>query len=739
MGPFTQVLIPVIMIRVPTLFITFLGGLLWSFVPLFGSFHVDFAFISALGISFLVAVREAGLKRSLFTPLKNTFLYRLSNYIIWLLVFSIPIALHDVFRGTYVWVGFWFWCSGPVFSLILSATIGRYISLQSYKWPRVVAISAILFLAIGGWLVVFFSVPQLFYFNHIWGFWPGPIYDTTVRFTLNYLWFRLITLVLIFGFLTLAQTSSRRLASPGFIFALLFLAVLLPFFSNGALTRSEKSLQKTLSQSVETEHFELFASVHIPREELEEWALRHEFYFQSQIELLEIEWPENRKIHSYIYRDAWQKQQLVGAKETSFVPIWLSQDQLHIAHEHLPHVLEHEMVHVVAKRFGNILFNGSWNMVLVEGLAEAITQNTSPHSTLDQLVAVKPEYPTVDQMSSLFGLFGFYTQSSGLSYTVAGSFVSFLIDNYPIDLLKESYEKSRLSGDYLPTDQLVNQWHDRLEYEKMLTDTLDRRRSEQLFGYESIWEQDGPRNHNLPAAILDQWAYHWARSDTSAALDLLAHTFETLPKEPRYRISWFEHALELQKPELILRHQLFTDSTLVAKRLIRDAYAMSSLWAQAREINEELFVSSDTPTFFQDSVMWNTYIDLRYTNQFPSKEEYLGFSKELVNVLVFEFWDSPLASSPKDEEVLTNAIVQWLGQQLTGPIPSSDPFTFSNALIIFERSLPRLSEEMIDRFLNDIENHPYLSNELPRKQYLLRVQKLKDWIQFRKTYPTTKV
>lgn len=725
------------MIRVPTLFFAFLCGVLWSFVPLYGYFHVDFAFISALGISFIVAVREAGLKRSLFTPLKNTFFYRLSNYIVWLLVFSIPVALHDVFRGTYVWDGLWFWFAGPLPSLVLSAVLGRYISLQSYKWPHFKAVSAILFLAIGGWLVVFFSVPQLFYYNHIWGFWPGPIYDTTVRFPLNYLWFRLITLVLVFGFLALSQTSSRRLASPGVIFSLLFLAVLLPFFSNGALIRSEKSLQKILSQSIETEHLKLFASVHIPREELEEWAIRHEFYFQTQTELLEIDWPENRKIHSYIYRDAWQKKQLVGAKETSFVPLWLSQDQLHIAYEHLPHVLEHEMVHVISKRFGNIVLNGSWNMVLVEGLAEAITQNTSAHSTLDQLVAVRQEYPSEEEISSLFGLFGFYTQSSGLSYTVAGSFVKYLIDHYPIDLIKESYKKSRLSEGYPLINQLVDQWHDRLENEKVLTDSLDRRRSEQLFGYESIWEQDGPRNYNHPAAILDQWAYHWARSDTSSALELLANTFQALPKEPRYRISWFEHALELQKPELVLKHRLFTDSSLVAKRLIRDAYAMSGLWAQAHEVNEELFVSTDNPSFFQDSLMWAKYISLRYTTHIPSNEEFLGFPDELIDVLVFEFWDRPLGLDPNGEEVLSNAILKWLDKQFTRPIPSTDLYAFSNALIIFERSLARLSEDQIDRIVKDIENHPYLSKESPRKQYLLRVQKLKDWIQFRKTYSST--
>ena len=79
-----------------------------------------------------------------------------------------------------------------------------------------------------------------------------------------------------------------------------------------------------------------------------------------------------------------KKKQLVGAKETSYVPIWLTKDQLHIAHNHLTSVLEHELVHVVAKDFGNLLFDGSWNITLIEGLAEAVTQGASRHSTLNR-------------------------------------------------------------------------------------------------------------------------------------------------------------------------------------------------------------------------------------------------------------------------------------------------------------------------------------------------------------------
>ncbi|MEL0009979.1 MAG: hypothetical protein VW868_00275, partial [Bacteroidota bacterium] len=221
------------MIRVPTLFITFCVGVLWSFVPLYGYFHLDFAFVISLVFSFGVGLREAGLKRTLFTRLTNTFTYRLSGYFIWLIIFSLPVVLHDVFRGIFVWDGLWFWCAGPIPSVFLSAVFGRYLSLKSFKRPRLLAFTMLFFLAAGGWLVIFFSVPQLFYYNHIWGYWPGPLYDTTVRFPLSYLWFRFITLLVGIGFLVLSQTRVPRLRSPKPAIVLLFLAVLVPFLSNG--------------------------------------------------------------------------------------------------------------------------------------------------------------------------------------------------------------------------------------------------------------------------------------------------------------------------------------------------------------------------------------------------------------------------------------------------------------------------------------------------------------------------
>lgn len=127
-------------------------------------------------------------------------------------------------------------------------------------------------------------------------------------------------------------------------------------------------------------------------DEIQYWAQRHEFHFDQIVEQLQIDWPTNRKIESYLYNHAWHKKELVGAKFTSYVPVWLEKDQLHIAKEHLEGVLKHELVHVIAKQFGNDLMNASWSIGLIEGVAEAIARDASDVSTLDQIIAAEQPY-----------------------------------------------------------------------------------------------------------------------------------------------------------------------------------------------------------------------------------------------------------------------------------------------------------------------------------------------------------
>src|SRR5699024_3537661 len=92
-------------------------------------------------------------------------------------------------------------------------------------------------------------------------------------------------------------------------------------------------IQKQLGGRKETSHFTIyFEKKHFTQDEIELAGLEHEFYFQQITQALQLNGKKfkKNKIESYLYANAQQKKRLTGAKFTSYVPVWLQQDQLHI-------------------------------------------------------------------------------------------------------------------------------------------------------------------------------------------------------------------------------------------------------------------------------------------------------------------------------------------------------------------------------------------------------------------------
>src|SRR5699024_3558595 len=145
----------------------------------------------------------------------------------------------------------------------------------------------------------------------------------------------------------------------------------------------ETYLRQKLGGIQETEHFVIYYDKrgYTPAE-IGLIAREHEFYLDQITDKLDLEKPDSvHKIQSNLYAHPWQKKELVGAKFTSYVPVWLEQDQLHIAKQQIESSLHHELVHVLAKQFGNQLFNASWSIGLVEGIAVALAPDKSLTST----------------------------------------------------------------------------------------------------------------------------------------------------------------------------------------------------------------------------------------------------------------------------------------------------------------------------------------------------------------------
>lgn len=583
-----------------------------------GDFHFESALIAAVVGSFWGGISSS----RLLLKRDSEVLLRVFSTIY---IFGAPLFLFSLFTGCLTFDGFGFWILTPVPSVFFGVSIGRFYRKLMLPFPMLLTILSLLFVAVGVFLVEFFTLPQVYFFNHVWGAWPGPIYDETVRVTGSFVFFRTITLgwIILFWFITDWKKSRGKKS-------LIIITSLLLFSSYFTISDFQiitpRSTLKTELKYYETEHFDLYYSGrYYTDQEIEYWSEKHEFYFQQIVEQLEIDWPKDRKIESYLYANAWQKKELVGAKFTSYVPIWLEQDQLHIAKEHLERVLKHELVHVLSKQFGNSLFNGSWSIGLIEGLAEGIAEDASPESTLDQILAADLPYPTASEMKNSLSLSGFYSSASSISYTTAGSFVRFLLENYPVSNFKEAYKNSSFDGAYkVPFDSLVANWKNTLPTIEL--DSLDREVSNVVFSQRSIFQKSCPHVVSPVMELWDQIQLHETNKAKSDALPLVEQLYEMAPQNLTIKQKWLVYQLEFGNYEAVINTIETQDSIPLFTILKADAYALSGDWELAYDELEttlSLF-PNNLPSSFKysfdlrsDTTQWSTFNSVRYFNKIP--------------------------------------------------------------------------------------------------------------------------
>lgn len=608
----------------PYLF-SLIPGLLFLPVPLLRDFHFESALIAATVGCFWAGIKASSKHRKIYpqSALKVLgFIYLAGT----------PLFLYSLFSGCLTLHGIGFWILFPIPSVFFGTAIGRLFRKLKTPAPRVLTVLAILFIALGGWLLEFLTLPQVYFFNHVWGSWPGPIYDETVEITIGLIFFRFLTLLWILLLWILPNFSISKANKTKIALLSLFLVIGYFFTTDFGVITPRSYLKQQLPLHKQTEHFDLYFDKNLfTQQEIEYWSLRHEFHFQQIVNQLEIDWPEDQRIESYLYANAWQKKKLVGAKFTSYVPIWLSQDQLHIAKQQLNGVLKHELVHVISKQFGNSLFNGSWSIGLVEGVAEAIAADASPQSTLDQILAADPPYPTVEQMSSALTTSGFYSSASAISYTTAGSFVNYLLKNYPADYFKTAYPSADFKTAYrVSFDSLVIGWQQTLP--PIEIDSVDRQVSELIFSQRSLFQRFCPHAVSKELSLWDDFLFHEASLDSASSEEHINSLYELDPSNLLIKREWIRSQLRKNNTSEVLDSiDNATDSLLTFAILKADAFALKGDWGAAKSYIESLKPRIDTTSLRtfrysyelrSDSLSWITFLNSRYKNQLPEIEDF---------------------------------------------------------------------------------------------------------------------
>lgn len=594
-------------------------------VPLLRDFHFESAMLAAL-----IGCFWAGLRASSGTS-DQDFFYTV-RILGFLYLGGFPLFISSVLSGCLTFDGFGFWLITPLPSVFLGASIGRLIRSLNLPFPKLVTVSVLLFCGAGVWLIEFFNFPQVYFYNHVWGVWPGPIYDEAVPLSGSFLYFRWITFLWITLLWVLPNWTKNLQTKLITGFALISLLFSYLNLDEAGIISPRESIKSQLGGVHQTEHFDLFFDENsYSSEEIRYWASKHEFYFHQINDRLEIDWPKGRKIESYLYAHAWQKKKITGAKFTSYVPIWLDQDQLHIAKQQLEGVLKHEMVHVVSKQFGNKLFNGSWSIGLIEGLAEGIAKDASSRSTLHQIVAGEKPYPSSEKITSALSPIGFYGSAGAISYTTTGSFAEYLLSNYSPDAFKSAYASGDIESAYnTPVADLVKGWHQTLKNTPL--DSVDQQVSEFIFAQRSLFEKHCPHSVTEELRLWDKYQYFLADYDTTSAYQTLDELYELYPQNDLVKDAWvrsqiLQHryldAAEAitQKNPLLTLQVLKADALFLAGEIQKADSVLNYITPEIEQSKARHF--RYTLQLRADSVQWSFHVQRRYQQFFPDSSTFI--------------------------------------------------------------------------------------------------------------------
>jgi hypothetical protein len=149
------------------------------------------------------------------------------------------------------------------------------------------------------------------------------------------------------------------------------------------------------------------------------------------------------RIRAFFFRDAAEKKRLMGAADTLIAKPWRKEVYVQLAP--YPHpVLGHELAHVVAGSFGRGPFHiagslgGLWpDPGLIEGVAVAASPDDDELEDT-QWVHAMLDLGTVPPIRQVFSI-GFLGVAASKSYTLAGSFVRFVLDTYGSAVVRAWY------------------------------------------------------------------------------------------------------------------------------------------------------------------------------------------------------------------------------------------------------------------------------------------------------------
>ena len=403
----------------------------------------------------------------------------------------------------------------------------------------------------------FYAAPAVFTYNAILGYFPGNLYDEHVKLTSALAWSRLEQLLwvvaaagLVAAVLDVPSFRARWVHRPagrriGPVLAAAAAAALALAVRGhgGALGYAidAEDIEEILGGRIETPNFVIhYARTPAIEADIALIAADHELRLAQVTSQIGVR--PARKLRSFYFASREQKAQLMGARDVEMAKPW--RGEIYLDHRAFPHgSLRHEIAHAVAAEFGDPVFGVAARTLLgipvlispglIEGLAVALDwpagyDRPNPHESVRVLQALGA-LPTLGE---LFGL-SFLTVSSAKSYTIAGSFLRFLLDRHGPERLREVY---RSGGDFeavygLPRRQLEAEWRAMIAAIVLPPPAVEA--SKERFRTGSVFARPCP--HAI-AARRAEAVRAVAGGDRGGAIALMREVCADAPGEPRYRL-----------------------------------------------------------------------------------------------------------------------------------------------------------------------------------------------------------
>ena len=386
------------------------------------------------------------------------------------------------------WDGISFYFIITVPSSLVGFVLGIFVSYLTDKFRILLFFLLILIIAFIPVLEIYFY-PQIYFFNPLVAYFPGSIYDEGMTVELKLIVYRLINIIyasIILLLIIKDEKKNKRLRN-----SLLIATIALIFFFTSpfiGFSTDYSRLDNLLSEKLVTENFQLHLPKNISKKESNLIALHSQYYYESLQKSVD-ETPEKR-IEIFIFENSDQKKNYFGSGAADVAKPWLY--QIYLSRESWSSTLKHELAHVFSAEFGSTIFklSDSFNPFMIEGFATS-QDPFRDELHIDYLSALANTEIDASTMDHILTGFNFFTSNSFLTYTYAGSFSKFLIDQYGIEKYKLLYSSLDFIKTYaLSSEEIIKKYS---KYLKEFPIEINECRFNYYFGRQSIVQKVCPR------------------------------------------------------------------------------------------------------------------------------------------------------------------------------------------------------------------------------------------------------